>query len=92
MPSFYEEYEDSLFKLVKRDVMEKRPLSWREREAEDDPNFAFSGGCPKFSQQLDAHSRSQVYGKRCAFSDAQQSGSRHANHASYIRPSNDGGS
>jgi hypothetical protein len=64
----YEEYEDSLFKLVMHDVAEKEgQLFLEEKEKlKNDPEFLPSQeAAQKFSQQLDAQlKKSQVYGKR----------------------------
>ncbi|MGS0763627.1 DUF4367 domain-containing protein [Syntrophomonas curvata] len=64
----YEEYEDSLFKLVMHDVAEKEgQLFLEEKEKlKNDPEFLPSQeATQKFSQQLDAQlKKSQVYGKR----------------------------
>ncbi|MGI6650038.1 MAG: DUF4367 domain-containing protein [Bacillota bacterium] len=64
----YEEYEDSLFKLVMHDVAEKEgQLFLEEKEKlKDDPAFLPSKeAVQKFSQQLDAHlKKPKAYAKR----------------------------
>lgn len=64
----YEEYEDSLFKLVMHDAAEKEgQLFLEEKEKlKNDPGFLPSQeAVQKFSQQLDAHlKKSKVYARR----------------------------
>lgn len=64
----YEEYEDSLFKLVMHDVAHKEgQLFWEEAERlKKDPGFQPSSETiQKFNQQLDAHLKnSKAYSRR----------------------------
>lgn len=63
----YEEYEDSLFKLVMHEAAEKEGQLFQEEKAKlkNDPEFQPSqAAVRKFSQQLDTHLKKQKVNKR----------------------------